>query len=288
MEARPVVGSLDAQRWLLRNLQWGLLSAGSLVGAVAGMLMLRRLSGEFHTALSSPVYLTSAVLFAAVAVGMRRAYTSVAAFVANPTTRLTRAYNFLPTVGLIIFVIAITLPATASAAIMLATLLIVGVLVEALIAPRNVPRHPSRESHRLPIAEVWSERDLEHPEKELPEEEVEEVGGDETILLRLTHGRAEEGGEFWHGIVRTEFVVGQRTAAAHVAFCPAFGLPPQITAWHLSGEAAEIRVTQSLPQGTRLEIRLSEPASEPLHVVLEFTAHDSRPTTDITHISQHR
>ncbi len=76
------------------------------------------------------------------------------------------------------------------------------------------------------------------------------------------------------GWLRVDFAAGQRTALAHVAFCPAFLQTPTIDAELQDGPACEIRSALVIPWGVKWEVKLDQAAVEPASVVFAFRAAD--------------
>ena len=57
-----------------------------------------------------------------------------------------------------------------------------------------------------------------------------------------------------------------------MAFCPPFELLPHIDVNIADDSDATVKVSQFLHNGTQLEVRLPEPAEEPLRVTVELYA----------------
>ena len=71
------------------------------------------------------------------------------------------------------------------------------------------------------------------------------------------------------------FTAGQRTAAVHIAFCPAFAQRPNVDT-ELSGDlGGTAQPTQVLPWGVRFEVKLDSPVIEAATMLLEFVATES-------------
>jgi hypothetical protein len=88
----------------------------------------------------------------------------------------------------------------------------------------------------------------------------------------MSRRRAAGGTEEISGWLRVTFAAGQRTAAAHAAFCPPLGAMPDITFEQLDGPPARIKPGQVLPFGIRLDLKLSAAAEAPADVLLRFSA----------------
>jgi hypothetical protein len=92
------------------------------------------------------------------------------------------------------------------------------------------------------------------------------------VVEQMSRRRAADGAEEIAGWLRVSFAAGQRTAAAHAAFCPPLGAMPELTFEQLDGPAARIKPGQVLPFGIRLDLKLAAAAEEPADVLLRFTA----------------
>jgi hypothetical protein len=93
----------------------------------------------------------------------------------------------------------------------------------------------------------------------------------EDISQQLTRRRGERD-EIVSGWLRVALEAGQRTAAAHVAFCPPLVETPRVTLRQTEGPSARIKEGQVLTHGLRLEIKLAEPPVAATSVLVEFTA----------------
>ncbi len=102
---------------------------------------------------------------------------------------------------------------------------------------------------------------------------------DEAVWQHVVR-RRDESGEVLEGWVRVEFVPAQRIAAAHIAICPPFERAPTCEAEQQDGPPAQVKVTQSLSYGVRLEIKLDEPAEESTCVIVEFSIREQAANRD--------
>jgi hypothetical protein len=84
--------------------------------------------------------------------------------------------------------------------------------------------------------------------------------------------REEDRVEAIHATLVAEFVVGQRQATLHVAFCPPLERVPVIEMEIMDGAEAELKVGVAYCHGARIEVRLGEPADEDCAVVVEMVA----------------
>jgi hypothetical protein len=95
---------------------------------------------------------------------------------------------------------------------------------------------------------------------------------DGRILQRYVRSATDDGQEWVRGTLRLRFTTGARTAVAHVAFCPPFAQRPKFEARQTGGSAARLKIAQVLPQGARLELRLTTAATVDEWLELDFTA----------------
>ena len=110
------------------------------------------------------------------------------------------------------------------------------------------------------------------------EAESDDENTPDHVTQRHTRFLSGDGGESIAGWLRVSFQAGQRTAAAHVAFCPPLEGLPQMSVWQASGPAARLKTAQLLPHGARVDLKLAVPAAEPADVVLKFAATCPPPT----------
>jgi hypothetical protein len=92
------------------------------------------------------------------------------------------------------------------------------------------------------------------------------------VVQQLTRSRAADGSELLEGFLRLAFAPMQRTAIAHVAFCPPFPRVPRLEVRQLDGPAARVKTAQLLPYGVRLDLKLVVAAETSLAVLLQFSA----------------
>ena len=88
---------------------------------------------------------------------------------------------------------------------------------------------------------------------------------------QLLYRRSPEGLSV-EGWLMVPFARDQRTANAHVAFCPAFQRSPVIQAEASSGASCAVRPSLIVPGGVRWEVKLDTPAAAETHVRLDFIA----------------
>lgn len=92
------------------------------------------------------------------------------------------------------------------------------------------------------------------------------------LTHRIVRFRTSGGEEAIEGTVRCSFSPRQRSASAHVAFCPPFAGPPRVTARLISGPKARVRVGLVLIHGVRFDIRLADSPVSPQEVEVQFSA----------------
>ena len=95
----------------------------------------------------------------------------------------------------------------------------------------------------------------------------------EQTVQHIIRRRSADGKEKLTGWLRLDFASGQRTAVAHVAFCPPLDGQPVLTVRQRSGPACRVKTAQVLPYGARVELRMVGHSDQPQQVVLELDAH---------------
>jgi hypothetical protein len=272
-----------------------LLSAGLLLWA-------RRLSGAFEHSLPAAVLCLAGVALAGGSEFLRRCLTSGnGMFWYSRETRLhvpCYLLGWLPVLSAWLMAAAISLPGSSPLGLagLWICLLLAGVWAGRrqwlLLAKHNFflvdsmtvdspagKKHFFRESDAAsPVAEpsISGEAALdERPEPASGDEASadDELWQDQDIVQQFIRRREPDGGEWVTGAVRVAFETGQKTAHAHVAFCPPFLTTPSCDAEPVSGPDAELKVAQVLPQGARFDARLDEVPHEPVYLLVEFAAH---------------
>jgi hypothetical protein len=97
-------------------------------------------------------------------------------------------------------------------------------------------------------------------------------GATEQILQQVTRLRTAEGNDAVRATVTAEFAPGERQNTVYVGFCPPFELLPEVEANVADDSEADVKLAQVLHSGAQLEVRLSEPATEPTVVSIELFA----------------
>jgi hypothetical protein len=109
----------------------------------------------------------------------------------------------------------------------------------------------------------------------VPREEshlAEQDDHSESVLQQLTRVRLADGKDAVRGTILAEFATGQRQTNLYIGFCPPFELQPSVEV-SVEGELeADVKLVQVLHNGAQLEVRLSEPAEEPLAISIEMFA----------------
>jgi len=100
---------------------------------------------------------------------------------------------------------------------------------------------------------------------------------EKNIVQQLFRLQDEQGHDVIYGTVRADFIAGQRTAVVHVGFCPPLTYLPEIEAEALPSlllqdSQAKIKVVQALAHGTRLDIRLPNAAPRDSQLWIDMAA----------------
>jgi len=88
------------------------------------------------------------------------------------------------------------------------------------------------------------------------------------LVQQLTRTR-EGNRESIHAIVQADIAANDHLAVVHLSFCPPLAAPPQLSAYALDADDAEIRITQAETFGTRLEVRLPAAKETPRTLLVE-------------------
>jgi hypothetical protein len=72
-----------------------------------------------------------------------------------------------------------------------------------------------------------------------------------------------------HALVKADVAAHDHLAVVHLSFCPPLAAPPQLSAYALNADDAEVRITQAETFGTRLEVRLPAAKETPRALLVE-------------------
>lgn len=266
---RPAV---DAARW----------SAGALLGVLllmAAVLVWRRLSGALETPLSA-FSLAAVGLLAAVAAISARAFWRYPASRGAGSGRLDRLVPWLPLPAVLAVGSALSLP-TASPGELAALWSILALEEVAAWLPALGRRVASRFGNASDAARRVR---FDPPQAPVAHVAASPVRPDATpaeeITQQLTRTQSADGVETLCGWLRVDLSPGQRTANAHVAFCPPFGRTPTLEVSQSSGPPTRVKTVQLLPFGARLDLKLPHATDAPASVVLQFTARSQATETE--------
>jgi hypothetical protein len=100
------------------------------------------------------------------------------------------------------------------------------------------------------------------------------------VLQQLTLRTTAEGGQELSGWLRMPLRLGQRNGSLHVAFCPSFARLPEVQAEAVAGPNCRIKAAQVLPNGVRLDVKLTGAAGEGESVLIWFHAASEKACTN--------
>lgn len=126
---------------------------------------------------------------------------------------------------------------------------------------------PASDRQTLGIDSVPAQSSLDLAEFTESDEEAE----DSRVSQWMTR-RFDDGVESIEGAATAAFQPGQKQASVHVAFCPPFPQPPEVTCEILSDESGRVRVASAHTYGARLDVRFSSPATSEQIVRVGFEA----------------
>ncbi|MGI8982667.1 MAG: hypothetical protein ACR2FY_25825 [Pirellulaceae bacterium] len=166
----------------------------------------------------------------------------------------------LPGIALLMFLCALSLPGTASWALMLTWLAFLTGEAAWWWTAYSALKHPVARSSVPPraVAGPIAESEVEAGDGSLPNDVFQQI-------TRFREGEQER----VTVMLRISFSPRQRIAVAHVAFCPPLSGMPELVAEVTDGPSATVAITNPQPFGARLEVRLEEAADEACVVVVE-------------------
>ena len=104
------------------------------------------------------------------------------------------------------------------------------------------------------------------------EDEAAETLPPEDVTQQMVRRRQADGTQALSGSLRIDFASGERTATAHLAFCPPFDRTPEFSAAAMAGPGAQVRSVQVLAYGVRLEVKLDAVSRAAESVLVGFEA----------------
>lgn len=233
----------------------------ALVVGTALVVSVRRATGSLERPLA-PTSLFAASLALVLAVTVLRL---LAARSFSP--QVLRAIDAAATIAVLGTALALSLPSTSRAGLALLWLTLVTSEAVTWIAWRRA-RRSTLDVPRSGEPLVQPAKDRDHWHEEPEDRTLAEAG----LLQQLTRTRTAEGNEVIAGWLSVELAAEQRSATAHVAFCPPFARVPRIEIAVEGEQDARVKVAQVLAYGARFDVKLNAPASEPTVLPLRFTA----------------
>lgn len=242
-----MAGGDDVLSLLATALGGGLAVASAASGAV---LVARRLAVPAAEPLPAAVTLGVAIVGAALVAGSdvagrcgpRQAWTAVA-------TR----------VGLVLALLAVAAPFRAGSWLDATAFAVAFAIAAGAVVRRPAPAAGPRHGHAPQRPQV-SDRRLRGGRR---------FSGH--LRQRFARYDTRSGTDCLRGRINIELDAGARTAHGHVGFCPAFPLTPTVTTTtDYDGVEASVTAAEVLPWGVRVEVRLAEPAEEPLEIPVDL------------------
>jgi hypothetical protein len=229
----------------------------------AMVLMVRRLAGALLTPLPGAALVIVALACCAAAVASIFLQSSVRS---NGALSSFTSRPWWLGISLPVIAISLSLPGSSLAGLAAMWLAIVGT---EFVLWKMPPPWSARIRHAVLPEAVLSP--LTRSPESNDNESVDNDGLDPDAIQTLKYQRID-GATAVDGWLRVDFAAGQRTAVAHVAFCPAFLQTPTIDAELQDGPACEIRSALVIPWGVKWEVKLDQTAVEPATVVFAFRA----------------
>jgi hypothetical protein len=242
-------------------------AVSALLLLAAGVIAARRLAGALEHPLPAAVLVGVGLSLVLLGAAVRLFPSAPAA-----PSAWRRVLLWLPTAAVLLAGIALTLPGTPPGSIAGFWAVLIGGDALGHLASRLLPRH----STPKPAPTTDRKRRLDAPQTPAPHAiarpaDVDEIPAEE-VTQQLTRSVDGGGVDVLSGWLRAVFLTGQRTASVHVAFCPPFAKTPRLSVEQLDGPSARIKTAQLLPYGTRLDLKLSQPASDAADVLLRIRA----------------
>jgi hypothetical protein len=251
--------------WLARTATVAVLA---LLGLTGLLLVARRASGALVEPLPPLTLLALGLSLAGAALLARRLLADGA-----PTASWRIAAWVTPSVVLLLWMLGVTLPGTNPLGLVAFSGLIL--LEEGWSWGRfrggvlSMARPAVTSARELAESSISREAELSGPAAGLLVDDGP-ADYDEAVTQQVVR-RREESGEVLTGWTRVDFAQAQRVAAAHIAICPPLASNPTCDAEQQDGPPAQLKVTQAMSYGVRLEIKLDEPAETPTSVIVEFS-----------------
>jgi hypothetical protein len=92
------------------------------------------------------------------------------------------------------------------------------------------------------------------------------------VSQQITRARPHQGLETVSGLLRGDFLPGQRSASLHVAFCPIFAERPVVEVMQTAGPSCHIKAADIQAHGVRFDVRLTSGGESSESVLIYFEA----------------
>jgi hypothetical protein len=253
-----------------------------LIWFVAAVLCISRISGGIHTAPDQTVMWLIAVLLVLLSAGARQLWRLERRADIHSAAQVTIDWASLP--AMVIAGWAIALPSQSSAGIagFLAIVLVAEIWALRSYSPafrKTASNTPSQEntpaqqsdlprisSEAAPSLEPGDQIRIDPPQTPMPHFPTEDIA--QQLVRRVD----DDGNDVLQGWVRAVFEPQQRTASAHVAFCPTLEGELSIVFEQVDGNESRVKAAQLLPYGVRFDVKLADAAEIAESVLIEFVA----------------
>ncbi len=115
---------------------------------------------------------------------------------------------------------------------------------------------------------------------------VEESGEDECdsdeallepgVYQQVTRSKSDDGMDSVRGLLKGEFLPGQRSQSLHVAFCPPMAARPFVEVVQVTGPRSSVKAADIQPYGVRFDVRLAVANQQSENVLIHFEAQNKR------------
>ena len=262
-------------------LRYSVTTAVAMLAMLAMLFNVRRCSGGLTQPISMVPLLLVALLLAGLALAWRWLWCR-----SDVTDRRFTAlmYSLGPILVLLLVAGSVSLPGTSYSALLLLWGILVGEEVLAhwclygylsgrtsrydWLFDMGVPQKHSHISSRTD--QIGQDEGSDQGPSDAAADFSDNGGLPADVWQQITRARDEDGHDTFHGRLRGDFAVGQRSMSLHVAFCPPLARVPQLICERIQGPDVTVQPVQVLPYGARLDIKRKELGEGCETVIIEF------------------
>jgi hypothetical protein len=234
---------------------------------LGGLLLARRLAGAFTAELTTPGLLVTALITTAVASAARLAWQSCSPRESTALSNLQRAeYLFIgwgSSAALLLVAVGTSFRSDRLSDILIWL---------PLLAMDQLWRLDFFDGCTTRTGAPETLASTEPPSLEFTPVEVLRENASDKVVQQVFRVREADGSEAVYARLLAHFVAGQRHQAVYLGFCPPLEYVPTVRVDPCAGPSAHLKVSQSFAHGTRIDVKLTAPASAPATVVIDLAA----------------